>query len=322
MKILVIGSEGFIGRFLTQDLLGLGHGVVGLDVRQAEDGRRSYPLVLGDILNETTVLKAAEGVDVVINLAAKHHDFGISREDFFLINETGTKKLLRCLTGLKIRKFIFFSSVAVYGDIPECSSEDKPLTPSNDYGESKLAAEELINAWAAEDSSRSVVVIRPTVVFGPYNYANMHRLIEMIYKRRFLFVGPGDNIKTVTYVENLVDATLFLLSRMKPGIDFYNYADYPHYTASKLVSFINRCLDRKDFSWHLPLKPILLVAGIIDWLGNITKINFPITAKRIAKINAVTWHGSEKIRSLGFVQKVSIEEGLKKMVDWYLAENQ
>ena len=317
MKILVIGSEGFIGGYLTRDLLARGHEVIGFDIGEADEPRSGYELVAGDLMDSEALRRAAEGADMVINLAAKHHDFGISREDFFLINEEGTRRILNVLSGLGIKKFIFFSSVAVYGDIDRCSNEDCPPQPSNDYGESKWAAEKLIQAWVADNPEREVLVVRPTVVYGPHNYANMYRLINMIYKRRFFFVGKGDNIKTVSYVENLSAATVFLLERMKPGLDVYNYADYPHYTSAQIVRFITNSLGREPYNWHLPLKPILMVTGAVDVLGKITGINFAITANRISKINAVTWHGSDKLRGLGFDPAVSIEEGIRRMVAWY-----
>ena len=108
-----------------------------------------------------------------------------------------------------------------------------------------------------------------------------------------------------------------MIERLKPGLDVYNYADYPHYTSAQIVGFITGSLGRKPYAWQLPLKPILMMTGIVDVLAKITGINFPITANRIAKINAVTWHGSEKLRQLGFEPRVSIEEGIKRMVAWY-----
>ena len=217
MKILVIGSEGFIGGYLTRDLLARGHQVVGFDIGQADEPRSGYDLIPGDLMDSEALRRAAEGADMVINLAAKHHDFGISREDFFLINEEGTRRILNVLAGLGIKRFVFFSSVAVYGDIDQCSSEDCLPKPSNDYGESKWAAERLIQAWVADNPQREVLMVRPTVVYGPHNYANMYRLIDMIVKRRFFFVGKGDNIKTVSYVENLSAATVFLDREAEAG---------------------------------------------------------------------------------------------------------
>jgi len=118
-------------------------------------------------------------------------------------------------------------------------------------------------------------------------------------------------------VENLSAAVVFLMDRMKPGMDVYNYADEPHYTSAQIVRFITDSLGRKPYEWHLPLKPILTVTSLVDVLAKVTGINFPITANRIYKINAVTWHGAGNLRQLGFEPRVTVEEGLRRMVAWY-----
>ena len=317
MKTLIIGSEGFIGGFMIKMLVAQGHEIVGMDIRQAPDRDDSYTFISGDLMNADDLRKAMQGVDLVVNLAAKHHDFGISREDFFLINEEGTRRILAVMSEFEIKKFIFYSSVAVYGDVDECSHEDMPTNPSNDYGESKLAAEKVIQQWAKEDALREVIMIRPTVVFGPHNYANMYKLIHNIKRRTFLPVGKGENIKSVTYVENLVDMTGFVLGKMTSGVAIYNYSCYEHLKSMEIIAHICTALGRKPYKIYLPLGPILAVAWISDVLAKITGINFPITANRIKKLNTRTWHGSDKVRAMGFEQKIPISEGLKRMVTWY-----
>jgi nucleoside-diphosphate-sugar epimerase len=316
MNILIIGSEGFIGGFLIEKLMARGHSITGMDVRP-ERGVKKYKYFQGDILDPDGLSGAMRGQDLVINLAAKHHDFGISREEFFQINEQGTKNVLAVMSRQGIGKFIFFSTVAVYGEVDGCSSEATPVNPANDYGESKLAAERLIALWLEEDRSREALVIRPTVVFGPNNFANTYKLIDTIYKRRYVPVGPGDNIKSMSYVENLAEAAVFLMEKMAPGMAVYNYSDYDHLTSGEVIDVIHTCLGRKPGSVRIPLKPVLMVTGVVDMLAKVTGINFPITANRIKKLNMRTWHGSDKVRALGFKQKVSLKDGLKKMVDWY-----
>jgi len=320
MNILVIGSEGFIGGYMVKALLDMGHTVTGMDLTASGSGLRNYKYLQGDLMRPEDLAKAMTGVELVINLAAKHHDFGISREEFFLINEEGTRRILEAMAHQGIKKFIFYSSVAVYGEVSACSSEATPLNPANDYGESKLAAERLIAQWLNEDASRQALVVRPAVVFGPNNYANMYKLIDTIYKRRYISVGPGDNVKSACYVENLVAMTVFLMEKMTPGLAVYNYSDYAHLTSQEVVDIIYACLGRKPSRLRVPLKPVLVVTGVVDLLAKLTRINFPITANRIKKLNMRTCHGSDKVRALGFKQKITLEEGLKRMVRWYLEE--
>ena len=319
-KILIIGSEGFIGRYMVRDLKAEGFHVSGFDIAPEDAGRSGYTFYKGSILSKEQLRVAMKGADMVINLAAKHHDFGVSKEDFFLINETGTQIMLDVMDELQIKRLVFYSSVAVYGETSDFSHEGMGEHPVNDYGRSKLAGEALIRAWAARDSACEVLVVRPVVVFGPYNFANMFRLIDNIYHNRFVLVGSGENVKSVCYVENLVSATVFMIKKMRPGAEVVNYSDQPHKTSREITNLIRAELGMRPLRFHLPLNLICALAFPIDIAARITNINFPITASRIRKFASSTLHGSEKVRGLGFQQRYSVEEGLKNMVMWYVEQ--
>ncbi len=320
MKILVTGNSGFIGTFLTDALIKNGYEVHGMDLNPPGDGNGRFAFIRGSVLRNEDILKAGRGCETIINLAAKHHDFGVTKEEFFAVNEQGTLNVLDCADRLGIRKLIFYSSVAVYGDPEHFADEETTPKPVNVYGESKLAGERRIYTWSRENPAREVCIIRPTVIFGPRNFGNMFNLVNNIYKRRFVFVGKGENIKSVGYVENLVGATMFLLKGMKPGLEVYNYADYPEMTVADTVNTITACLGRGAPKFKLPLGPAIAGASIFDILGKITGYNFPITAYRIRKFNTVTRFKADKIRKAGFEQGVAVEEGFKRMIEWYLED--
>ncbi|MEW5894704.1 MAG: NAD(P)-dependent oxidoreductase [Candidatus Omnitrophota bacterium] len=321
MKIFIIGSEGFIGRYLIRDLKADGHEITGFDLVKEDGGKSGYRFVQGDLMDGQALKSAMSGSDLVINLAARHHDFGISREDFFKINEAGTRVIVDVMTGLDIKRLIFYSSVAVYGDVDEASSELTVPNPVNDYGESKLAGEKIIGAWAGKDPLRSILIVRPVVVYGPHNYANMFRLIDMIFHRRFWMVGDGQNIKSTAYVENLTQATVFMMKRMAPGIDVINYSDYPHRTSRNIADIVRNKLGRAPMSFTIPLKFAMLMGYPFDILAKLLKKNFPVTANRIKKFAMMnTCHGSDKVRAIGFKQMIATEEGISRMVEWYLSQ--
>lgn len=318
MKILIIGSSGFIGNYLSDRLSYYGHKVIGLDNRVPAKKDILSGFVLGDILNPKDIEKAALGVDAIVHLAAKHHDFGISRDEFFKVNVQGMKNILKCATEAGIKKFIFYSSAAVYGEVKTSSTEDTLTAPVSDYGNSKLAAEDVLREWVSQGAARQAVIIRPVVVFGPGNFANMYNLIDKIYKKRFIFAGGGKNIKSVAYVENLAEATIFLLERLKPGIEIYNYSDYPQMNTEEIVRNIAAYLSCKIPKFKVPIGPAMAAAGIFDLLGKVTGYNFPITANRIKKFNTPTVHMSDKIRNAGFSPPVELSKGFRRMAEWYL----
>ena len=316
--ILVTGNAGFIGGYLTRALAVQGTKVSGLDLRSLPDPKVVETHTQGNILDPDAAGRAMKETDCIIHLAAAHKDFGITRDEYYRVNVEGTKTLLRVAAAMNVRKFIFFSSVAVYG-ATQPSNDGTTPNPNNDYGGSKLMTEEAIRAWANEDPLRSVVILRPTVIFGPRNRANIFRLVRQVCDRQFLWVGDGGNIKSVAYVENVVDAALMLLGRMAPGVLTLNYSDRPQLTTKQIVDIIAQKAGIPIPGKRIPLSLALPAARIFDVLGTITGLDFPITSARIRKFNTPTCHHAETIYKMGFQPRFSIEQGFEKNVSWYLS---
>jgi GlcNAc-P-P-Und epimerase len=317
--ILVTGDAGFIGSHLTTVLLEQGAAVRGLDLVSLPGQIPAYHQTVGDILDLGDLEKAIQECDTIVHLAAEHKDSGVPRERYFAVNVEGTRNLLKCASAHNVRRFIFFSSVAVYGDVP-LPSEDSLPRPGNPYGESKVQAEELVDRWSREDENRLALIIRPTVVFGPRSRSNMFRLITYVCDRKFVQIGKGENIKSVAYVENLVHATGFLMKNMRPGVEIFNYADEPQMTTGELVGLIAGAAGVPEPRLVIPYLPAYLAAKALDLLGSIANRDFPITSARLKKFNTSTRFQSEKIRSRGFTPPFSIAEGLAKTILWYRDE--
>ncbi|MEJ7645948.1 MAG: NAD-dependent epimerase/dehydratase family protein [Chryseolinea sp.] len=318
MSVLLTGGSGFIGshfhKFFDNREL------INLDLNEPTF-RANSRFVKGDIRVEEDVRKAVAlgGVKTIISLAAKHHDFGIGHEEYFDTNEDGTVVICRVASQFNIQEIIFYSSVAVYGIREEISTEELAPRPDAPYGESKLAGERVLVKWAQEDLRRKVIIIRPTLVFGPNNMANMRNLIKQIDSGLYFHLGKADNVKSIAYVENLVAATQFLLERIKPGVSIYNYADEPQLSTRQISEMIAATL-QKRILFTIP-KPLGIALGYpFDFLIKITNKNLPISSSRIRKLSTQTYHSAKKIFSQGFVAKFTTTDGIKKMVEWYIAE--
>ena len=317
MNIIVTGDSGFIGSYLTKLLLNGGHSVSGIDLDHRKKYAVQYPFVTGDILDRSSLDALPANADCIIHLAAAHKDFGITKEGYYSVNVDGMRSLVNFATERGIKKFIFYSSVAVYGNNQPSTEESSPA-PVNHYGGSKLEAEIVLQQWCKEDPTREAVIIRPAVVFGPLNVANIFKLIKQVCDGKFIWVGDGKVIKSIAYVENLVQATMFLLDGLSAGCNIYNYSDEPQLETRELVDVISRISGSKVSSFRVPLSFALFAAKVFDVLGAMTGYDFPITSARIKKFNTSTEHRSGKIRSLGFRPGYTIEEGLRRNIDWYL----
>lgn len=317
--VLITGSSGFIARHLIPRVAASGIRVHGLDLL-AYDGRfgEYYQHFRGDIRHESTVSAAMQGTSAVIHLAAAHHDFGVRREEYFDVNDNGMQVMLDVATRLHVDDFLFYSTVAVYGCVGEPTHESLTPSPNTPYGRSKWAAEQRLRRWQEASPQRRAILVRPTVVFGPYNLANMYTLIHSIANGRYIRVGKGTNVKSIAYVENLAEATLFLRRVCASGTTTVNYADSPHLTSAQIVQTIAEALGKPIPRLAIPRPIAYVLATPLDAVARITHKNLPITSSRIRKLTMPTPHYAPRISELGFVPLVSTVDGLKKMVEWYM----
>ncbi len=317
MNILICGSSGFIGTHLTRYLNRVGHQVTGFDLVRPINPDDLVRFVQGDIRVKEQVWPVIADADCVINLAAKHHDFGIEEHEYFDTNQNGTQCLLDGMAQFKVDFFIFYSSVAVYGDATQVRNEQTSPRPISPYGQSKLAAEQAIAQWTEDSFMRSALVIRPALVFGPGNQANMYSLIRQIDRRLFAYFGSRHTIKGTCYVYNLIAATHFLLELMAPGLQTCNYVDSPDLTVEEMAIIIAESLGRRTPLPDLPQWLGLAVGRLFDFVSLITGKPLRVSTQRVRKLAIPTRYQADYIRDLGFTPPFSLETGLRTMVQWY-----
>ncbi|WP_259116319.1 NAD-dependent epimerase/dehydratase family protein [Salinibacter ruber] len=319
MLLLLTGSSGYIGSRLASRLNERGHSVFGVD-RKQYNGNFFSDTTTGDLLEPSTLERTNLNVDCICHLAAAKGDWGISEEEYYRDNLEATRAIIEAGKDAGVKDWVFYSTVATLGPHHAPVDEGADFNAINPYGASKADAEKLFHQLASEDPEARVLIIRPSVVYGPGNppSTNIYRLVDAIYNRRFAMVGPGDAIKSTSYIENLLAATIFLMERMERGVQTYIYVDEPALTTGTLVERIYKLLGRSPPSWHIPLSVATPIATVSDWTADFTGIDLPITAARIEKFNRSTNFDASKIREDGFEQPVSNEDALRRTIEWHL----
>lgn len=305
MKIAITGGNGFIGARLAKALTAAGHRVVPIDTTG------ETPV---DIMDKEALTNAVQGCEAIYHLAAAHRDDIFPRSLYYDINGQGTKNVIDAANAAGITKIIFTSSFAVYGLDSGTPDETTTPAPFNDYGRSKLEAEQHLKLWAKASSERRLTIVRPVVVFGEGNRGNMHTLIDQIARGRFLMIGQGQNKKSIAYVGNVVD---FLVHTLGGEANFvlYNYADKPDLSTRDLIDIICRRLRIKPPSLRLPYMLGLAGGYVFDGMARVTGKRFPISAVRVQKFCADTTCAADACRAAGFTPRYTLEDGIIRMID-------
>lgn len=247
MRILVTGGAGFIGSRLVRRLAERGDTVVVLDsleggslenLGSVED---KIEFVKADVRDATVVDDAARGVDAIFHLAAQV-SVPKSIEDPLKdaeINILGTVNLLNAALREKIKKFVFFSSAAVYGDPTEFPiKENSLINPISPYGMSKLAAETYCGTFA-KLHGLNCVAFRTFNVCGNGGMGVLFKFVQAVKEGKPIAVyGDGEQSRDFIYVEDVVDGCVLALEKNCGGV--YNLATGVEITVNELVSMLGK----------------------------------------------------------------------------------
>jgi nucleoside-diphosphate-sugar epimerase len=316
--IVIIGGSGFIGTRLSLRLNQSGKLFQIID--KAPSGFFPDKVLSADI-RQSLSLRFSSEPSVLINLAAEHRDDVRPLSLYDEVNIDGAKNICNLAKARGINKIIFTSSVAVYGFAPLGTNESGVIAPFNDYGRTKWEAEQVYKQWQSEDpENRTLVIVRPTVVFGERNRGNVFNLLKQITSGKFVMVGNGLNRKSMAYVENVAAFLEYTLS-FKPGVHIYNYIDKPDFTMNSLVTYVNKLLGRSaNLKIGLPFSIGLLIGYGFDLIACITGKKFPISAIRVRKFCANSVYESA-VGSIGFIPPVPLVEAIEKTVRFEFIED-
>ncbi len=209
-RALITGATGFIGGRLAEclTLSGWADGVTLVRdwSRAARLARLPVTMVEADLLDPAAVRRAVDGCDVVFHCAVDN------RADAKLHERTsaeGTANVIDAALDAGVRRVIHLSSIAVYGYQPghDAETEDGKLVSRGDaYCMGKVAAEAEVHRFHAEKNA-PVVILRPTIVYGPY--AGWTRaIVRSIADGRMALIDGGSHVCNAVYVDNVIDAML------------------------------------------------------------------------------------------------------------------
>ena len=313
MIVAIVGGSGFIGTCLSRRLQRNGS----LDLCIVDKvGSKAYPAIshLADVRSLDALRAAVPTQAALVNLAAEHRDDVTPRSLYHEVNVQGARNICEVAREQDVTSIIFTSTVAVYGFAPVGTDESGQINPFNDYGRTKLEAEKVFRAWADADPARSLVIVRPSVVFGEGNRGNVYNLARQVASGRFLMVGDGTNRKSMTYVGNIVEYLADALNS-PAGTHTSNYADKPDLSTRELIDVLRTTMELRGNRARLPL-PVGMAAGhALDLVARFTRRTFPISAIRIHKFVSDTTVNTDRLTATGYTPRYSLSEGIRRTVE-------
>ena len=304
MKILVTGGAGFIGRWIVKRLLDDGHEVCVLD--DLSNGRKEnieefrdnpkFEFVLGDIRDKNLLGAVFKDIEVCIHAAAAINvqESIENPQRYYDVNVNGTLNILEMARKRDV-KVILIGTCMVYDlSSSEAINEEHPLNPKSPYAGSKLAAENLALSYF-HAYGLPVVITRPFNTYGPYQKSNMEGGVVSIFIRSLLegktldVFGDGTQTRDLLYVE---DCAEFIVNASvnKKAIGETINAGYGQDIAIKDLALLI-CKDAERIRYVKHHHP----------QSEIQKLLCDHTKAR---------------KLLGWVPKISLEEGIKKTKEW------
>lgn len=310
--LCILGGSGFIGTRLSQRLARNNIHFKIIDKTPSLNFSKYFQLA--DVRNLDALRESIPCNAPLINLAAEHRDDVRPPSLYDEVNVGGARNLCTVAREKKVSTIVFTSSVAVYGFAPLGTSESGKIAPFNDYGRTKYEAEQVFKAWQAEaPEERTLVIIRPTVVFGEQNRGNVYNLLRQIASGRFAMIGTGENRKSMAYVENVAAFIEYSMS-FKPGIHIYNFIDKPDFTMNQLVGSVMRILGREEkIRFRLPYSIGYAIGKGFDLMAAITGKRLAISSIRVKKFCANSVYNTA-IDKTGFVPPVPLTQALAQTI--------
>lgn len=315
-QILITGANGFLGRTILSKLQVAGFSVLATDLGDASCVL-NIPYRKADIAKPAEIKSLLENITTVIHVAGLAHVFNpdaSTGEKFHKINEIGTKNVAAAAAAAGVRHFVLISSVSVYGPYTdEAYDEKRSCKPAGPYALSKYNAE-LRATEIAQKSGLALTIFRLATLYGEGDPGNVGRLISAIDRGRFFWVGNGSNRKSLLYKGDAARAVMAVVQRPASDVNIFNVSA-PPCTMREIVDGIGDALGKHPFPVRLPASLALLLGRCVSKMPNRRLAGLNQTVKKWLADDVYDARRFEE--AYGFQTETSLQDGLKREVDWY-----
>lgn len=314
MKLLLTGSSGFVGRHLLEKLADFDLHLIGRNNGKLFSDYSKFRVFQSEINADTDYADALAFRDVVIHCAARVHQMDDSSpdslEEYRSVNTEGTMKLAQQAVDAGVKRFIFISSIKVNGEYTEFNKPFKSSDirrPQGFYAVSKSEAE-LRLLKLSEETGLEVVIVRPTLVYGPGVKANFVSLMNFVSKGVPLPFGCiTDNKRSLVSITNLVDLIVTCIDHPKAANQVFLVSDDHDVSTYEMVREMALALGKATWQLLMPLWCYKLAGKVFN--------KSDVVDRLIGSLQVDISHTKE---TLGWVPPQSLHEGFKQTAEAFL----
>ncbi|MCK8523320.1 NAD(P)-dependent oxidoreductase [Aquimarina sp. D1M17] len=321
MKIaFLFGGSGYIAKFLLQKLIEVNRfdKYYVFDIKKLEgfDKDLKEQKIMFDHVDVRNPIKTLDlDLDTenswIFNFAAIHREPGHEQPEYFDTNINGAKNVNAFAESMGIENILFTSSIAPYGRSLHERTEQSELYPETPYGISKGMAELIHKNWCVQgNKKRRLIVVRPSVIYGPGDPGNVYRMIKALKKGTFVIPGDGTVVKAYGYVYGLIESMLFVMNRDEKIIT-YNYAENPIVNLKEMTKIAKEELGYKKPTLQISVKLLAFIAFFVQKAFKIIGKKSDIHPVRVRKAGFPTNIKPEFLIENGFEFKYGFKTSLQ-----------
>lgn len=326
MKIFLTGATGFIGKSLLKRLIKKKYQVSALS-RNEQDKKMLENLgakaILGDIRSPENFINILAFCDVLIHLAGLRTNWA-QEKDFIEINSKSIVRIIGKKTSLK--HVIVLSSVYAMGKLLSLpADEEHPLNATDLYGKSKILLEKFTKEICLKRKI-PYTIIRPAIVYGPgdNDIGMIVKLIKLIRRKKFQFIGNGKNLMHLIYIDDLVDGILSVLEKLGQNQNFILAGKQPIilFDLVTLIKKETRVNYQPKFIYRWPLEVIAFFVERFYFEGFKVFPKFfnkdPFLSRAKISVISDNWYYdiTKAKKELGFNPQIDYRQGIKKTVQY------
>lgn len=326
MRLLVTGGSGFIGSRLAlaareRKLDVVITGQISSDAERSrveELTRAGITMATGPLQDAAFARQIVDDCDLVIHLAAAQHEANVPDAYFEEVNVGGTRSLLEASHRAGIKRFVYGSTIGVYGSAGEGTlDEESPTRPVNVYGRTKLAAEQVVREYGP---ALQTCIVRISETYGPGDF-RLLKLFRAIDRGAFMMIGNGQNKRQVMHVNDLIRGLLLATEHSAAVGQVFVMPGNEVMTTRQMVEKIAGALGRPVPRLRLPLWPFLAAAVVFETTFKPLGIQPPLHRRRLDFFRKSFVFSTRKAEAtLGFTPQVSFSEGARETAAWYRAQ--